>query len=90
MQSALLSVSVAMLLSVTPILSSAQTPSPPTHAEVRQQLVNLEERGYWPSNAKDIHYPDDIQAAEARLDAAKAVHSDGLPAKPGTGVETRE
>ncbi|WP_394144345.1 DUF4148 domain-containing protein [Burkholderia multivorans] len=71
MQSVLLPVSVAMLLATTPVLSSAQTSSPTTHAEVRQQLLDLEERGYWPSNAKDIHYPDDLQAAEAQLDAAR-------------------
>jgi hypothetical protein len=50
-----------------PAVSFAQeTTAPVTRAEVRADLVRLEQAGYRPST-KDVHYPADIQAAEARI-----------------------
>lgn len=50
-----------------PALSFAQsTTAPVTRAEVRADLVRVEQAGYRP-NIKDVHYPAGIQAAEARL-----------------------
>ncbi|MFD1560931.1 DUF4148 domain-containing protein [Paraburkholderia silviterrae] len=43
---------------------TASTNGPVTRAEVRADLVRLEQAGYRPA-AKDINYPDDIQHAEA-------------------------
>ncbi|QBR01131.1 DUF4148 domain-containing protein [Paraburkholderia pallida] len=43
---------------------TASTNGPVTRAEVRADLVRLEQAGYRPV-AKDINYPDDIQHAEA-------------------------
>ena len=52
-----------------PIASFAQqTNQPVTRAEVRQQLIQLEQAGYNPA-ARDPYYPSDIQAAEARVNA---------------------
>jgi hypothetical protein len=57
---------------ITPIISFAQTTAPTTRAEVREQLIQLEESGYQPS-ARDPHYPANIEAAEA-----KVAHPDGV------------
>jgi Domain of unknown function (DUF4148) len=54
-----------------PVLSFAQTSEPVTRAQVRAELVELEQVGYDPSRGEDVHYPDDIQAALARV-AARA------------------
>ncbi|NPT53154.1 DUF4148 domain-containing protein [Paraburkholderia elongata] len=54
----------------TPVASFAQEAStgPLTRAEVRADLIRVEQAGYRPA-AKDVHYPEDIQAAEARVQA---------------------
>ncbi|WP_415750167.1 DUF4148 domain-containing protein [Burkholderia pyrrocinia] len=53
--------------------SFAQTTSAPlTRAEVIADLVRLEQAGYQPAAGDDPRYPDDIQAAEARVAAQAA------------------
>ncbi|WP_080414852.1 DUF4148 domain-containing protein [Burkholderia ubonensis] len=57
--------------------SFAQTaPAPLTRAEVVADLVRVEQAGYHPAVANDPHYPDDIQAAEAKIAAETAAHRD--------------
>jgi hypothetical protein len=51
-----------------PVLSFAQSNAPLTRAEVRADLVRVEQAGYSPS-ANDLNYPADIQAAEAKIAA---------------------
>lgn len=51
-----------------PVLSFAQSNAPLTRAEVRADLVRVEQAGYTPG-ANDINYPSDIQAAEAKIAA---------------------
>jgi hypothetical protein len=52
---------------IVPAVSFAQTSNGPvTRAEVRAELVQLERAGYRPGT-KEIHYPDEIQAAEQRV-----------------------
>ncbi|WP_144153258.1 DUF4148 domain-containing protein [Paraburkholderia sp. BCC1885] len=51
-----------------PVLSFAQSNAPVTRAEVRADLVRVEQAGYMPS-ANDLNYPADIQAAEAKIAA---------------------
>ena len=52
-----------------PVLSFAQESNGPvTRAEVRADLVRLEQAGYRPG-VNDVHYPAGIQAAEARVQA---------------------
>jgi hypothetical protein len=55
-----------------PALSFAQSNGPVTRAQVRADLVAVEKAGYNPSLGNDIHYPADIQAAEARIAAQNA------------------
>ncbi|MFM0041790.1 DUF4148 domain-containing protein [Paraburkholderia sediminicola] len=52
-----------------PALSFAQSNEPLTRAEVRADLVRVEQAGYTPGRADDIDYPADIQAAEAKIAA---------------------
>lgn len=49
-----------------PSLGFAQTTAPLTRAEVRADLIRVEQAGYMPGT-NDIHYPSDIQAAEAKI-----------------------
>ena len=49
-----------------PVLSFAQSNAPVTRAEVRADLVRVEQAGYTPGQ-NDINYPADIQAAEAKI-----------------------
>ncbi|OTP72904.1 DUF4148 domain-containing protein [Caballeronia sordidicola] len=52
-----------------PALTFAQsTNGPVTRAQVKAELVQIENAGYHPQQ-KGLHYPDDIQAAEAKLQA---------------------
>ncbi|MGF6985776.1 hypothetical protein QFZ99_005317 [Paraburkholderia atlantica] len=58
---------VAAVVAV-PVVSFAQTNAPLTRAQVRAELVQLEKAGYNP--AADYNtYPQNIQAAEARVSA---------------------
>ncbi|RQN36896.1 DUF4148 domain-containing protein [Paraburkholderia tropica] len=59
---------IAALLAA-PALSFAQdqTNASKTRAEVRQELIQIEQAGYNPATSNDATYPRDIQAAEARV-----------------------
>ncbi|WP_186010301.1 DUF4148 domain-containing protein [Burkholderia gladioli] len=57
---------VAALALTASVAAFAQTNQPMTRAEVRAQLVQLEKAGYHPGVASP-YYPEDIQAAEARV-----------------------
>lgn len=64
-----------------PALSYAQSSNGPvTRAQVRAQLSALERAGYEPGRADDATYPQDVQAAEARVAMQHAA------AKPETGI----
>jgi hypothetical protein len=77
MKSLIPAVLVATLLAapVASFAQSSQSNQPLTRAQVRAELVALENVGYDPlSDRQD--YPRNIQAAEARLQAQKAAHGD--------------
>ncbi|SAL10142.1 membrane protein [Caballeronia peredens] len=73
-QSLIVAVAVAL-----PALSFAQSNQPVTRAEVRAQLIELEQAGYDPSSDQ-TQYPRNIEAAQARLDAQKGVTAYGASA----------
>ncbi|ABE33239.1 hypothetical protein DR64_5089 [Paraburkholderia xenovorans LB400] len=52
-----------------PVFAFAQSNGPVTRAEVRSDLVKLEQAGYNPAQGNDANYPTDIQAAEAKVAA---------------------
>jgi len=58
--------SAVLAVSAVPALSFAQSGQPLTRAQVRDELVQLEQAGYRPG-ANDPYYPDDLQAAQARI-----------------------
>lgn len=60
---------VMLALAVVPALAFAGQGL--TRAEVRAQLVQIEHAGYNPAR-KDIHYPQSIQQAEARLNSSQS------------------
>ncbi|HEX7913110.1 MAG TPA: DUF4148 domain-containing protein [Paraburkholderia sp.] len=69
MKSLLKAVAIAVVLAA-PIASFAQSSQAPvTRAEVRNQLIQLEQAGYNPATTNDTDYPADIQAAERRVQA---------------------
>jgi hypothetical protein len=54
-----------------PVSSFAQQDSQPvTRAQVTSELAALERAGYYPRDW--VHYPDNVQAAQRRVDADRA------------------
>ncbi|ABE35053.1 hypothetical protein DR64_6221 [Paraburkholderia xenovorans LB400] len=72
MKKALVCFALAAGALAAPVLSFAQSNAPVTRAEVRADLVRLEQAGYNPSLADDADYPAAIQAAEAKVAAQDA------------------
>ncbi|MFM0737355.1 DUF4148 domain-containing protein [Paraburkholderia xenovorans] len=74
----LISAVVVAAALAAPVASFAQSNQPVTRAEVRAQLVQLEQAGYNPLG-DHTDYPANLQAAQARVDAqngtAQAVNS---------------
>jgi hypothetical protein len=68
MKSLIQAVVVAAAL-VAPVAVFAQANAPVTRAQVRAELVQLEQTGWRPAAGADPHYPDDILAAEAKVAA---------------------
>ena len=79
----LLKAAVVAAIVVVPALSFAQSSQqqPATRAQVRTELAQLRAAGYDPSDW--MHYPENIQAAEARVAADKANTAYG-PSTSGT------
>lgn len=71
---------------IVPAVSFAQSNSPLTRAQVRAELVQLESTGWRPGAGTDPHYPEDIQAAEAKLSAMNAASGYGGSASGSSGA----
>ncbi|MPW22747.1 DUF4148 domain-containing protein [Paraburkholderia sp. CNPSo 3157] len=74
------SLAIAAVIAL-PAVSFAQSNQPVTRAEVRAQLVELQKAGYNPASDQ-TQYPQNIQAALARIDAQRnaVANSYGAPA----------
>ncbi|MEX3527454.1 MAG: DUF4148 domain-containing protein [Burkholderia sp.] len=71
-------------LAAAPALSFAQTGQPGlTRAQVRAELVQLEQAGYQPAS-DHTQYPANIQAALSRIDGAAEVEA-RAQARPAAG-----
>ncbi|MBN3820074.1 DUF4148 domain-containing protein [Paraburkholderia sp. Se-20369] len=69
MKSLIKAVALALVVAA-PVASFAQSnPQPLTRAQVRAELVQLEKAGYNPNDW--INYPENIQAAQAKVAAAQ-------------------
>lgn len=76
-------------MAAAPALAFAQADvnanQPKTRAEVKAELQQLEQAGYNPSMSNDASYPQDIQAAEARVAQQQAMAQARTPAADTTG-----
>jgi len=54
---------------VAPVAVFAQSSQPLTRAQVKEELIQIEKAGYNPALANPSEYPENIQAAEARVAA---------------------
>jgi hypothetical protein len=61
------------VLAAPAVTFAQQTNAPLTRAQVRAELVQLERAGYQPGISSP-HYPEDIRAAQARVDQQKAAY----------------
>ncbi|MDR5782652.1 DUF4148 domain-containing protein [Caballeronia sp. LZ065] len=77
----LVCITLAAATLAAPAFAFAQSNGPVTRAEVRADLVAVEQAGYQPALASDADYPSDIQAAEARV----AAQQDGTIATQSYG-----
>ncbi|WP_133667649.1 DUF4148 domain-containing protein [Paraburkholderia sp. BL10I2N1] len=59
-----------------PALAFAQSSSSITHAQVRNELVQLEKAGYRLGDGDQTNYPEQIQRAEARVSQADTASND--------------
>jgi hypothetical protein len=80
---ALICTTLALALAAPAISFAQASNAPVTRAEVRADLIQLENAGWRPS-AEDVYYPADIQAAEAR------VHSSGYGGVGENGTSTSQ
>ena len=70
----LIQAALVAAVAIAPALSFAQdNQAPKTRAEVRAELIQLEQAGYNPATSNDATYPADIQAAEARVAHENAI-----------------
>jgi hypothetical protein len=67
---------LGLTLSVS-ALTFAQTNSPHTRAQVRAELVELEQNGYHVGDGDSTTYPQPVQAAEAKIAAHAALNARG-------------
>ena len=69
-----------------PAVSFAQAAQPLTRAQVRAQLVELENAGYDPVG-NDVNYPQNLQAAQRRVEQARYAQRDTSGyGKPAAGT----
>jgi hypothetical protein len=60
---------IASCALASPVVSFAQSTEPVTRAQVRAELIRLEQAGYHVGDGDQTTYPAQIQAAEAKIAA---------------------
>jgi hypothetical protein len=64
---------VSLAVVASPALVFAQSQNAPlTRAQVKAELAQLEQAGYSPATGEEPNYPNEIQAAEAKVAAQRA------------------
>jgi hypothetical protein len=71
----LIQAAVVVAMFSYPIFTFAQSNAPIIRAQVRAELIELERAGYHVGDGDNVHYPDAIEAAEARVAAQHAAAS---------------
>jgi hypothetical protein len=87
MKSLIQAVVIAAAFAAPVAAFAQQSNAPLTRAQVRAQLVQLEQAGFHPG-ISDPYYPADVQAAQARVDADNAVG--GVANATAAGVRATE
>jgi len=91
MNTKLFAAAVAVVLAIPAVASAQQSSSGITRAQVRAELVQIEQAGYNPSRANDPHYPADVQAAAARLQVAdNTIQPDATSGYGGTADQSSQ
>ncbi|CDY76205.1 hypothetical protein BGLT_05278 [Caballeronia glathei] len=62
-----------------PALANAQNNGPVTRAQVKAELIQLEKAGYDPASDQ-VDYPENLQAAQRRVNAQNAAAASGYGA----------
>ncbi|SAL68839.1 membrane protein [Caballeronia udeis] len=90
MKSLLYTAIAASVLAIPVVSFAQQSNAPVTRAQVRAELIQIEQAGYNPGG-HDPNYPRDIQAAQARVVAAQAQAQTGSygPAVSGSSQSGR-
>ena len=81
---------VASVLSWSTTSFAQSACDPVTRAQVRAELVRLEQAGYQPAAGDDPYYPEDIQAAEAKVAREEAQHASAMPSTLAAGVASND
>ncbi|WP_133645384.1 DUF4148 domain-containing protein [Paraburkholderia flava] len=69
-----------------PVASFAQSADQGlTRAQVRSELIQVEQAGYNPAQSSDAQYPANIQAAEHRVDVQSGIAQAQLPVADTSG-----
>jgi hypothetical protein len=85
MKSLIKAVAIAAVLAA-PIASFAQSSQQPvSRADVRNELIQLEQAGYNPATSNDTNYPADAQAAERRVQAQNPALAQTRPVADTSG-----
>ncbi|BAX61079.1 DUF4148 domain-containing protein [Burkholderia stabilis] len=81
MDSFIKALAIAAMVAV-PATSFAQPENPAkTRAEVRNELIQIEKAGYKPSMARRTQFPENLQAAQARVAALNGQNAGHQPAQ---------
>jgi hypothetical protein len=78
-------IAIAALITA-PLAAFAQSEQPLTREQVRADLVQVEKAGYNPNDW--MHYPENIQAAEARVAAEKQTNASSYGAGSNGSSQT--
>jgi hypothetical protein len=82
---ALICTTLALVLAAPAVSFAQTTDQPVTRAQVRADLIQLENAG-WRPNSQDAYYPSDIQAAEARVHSGEVTSGYGGTTENGTSM----
>lgn len=81
MESFIKAFAIAAMIAV-PAVSFAQSEKPAkTRAEVRNELIQIEQAGYKPSMARSTQFPENLQAAQARVAALNGQNAGHQPSQ---------
>ncbi|WP_322021283.1 MULTISPECIES: DUF4148 domain-containing protein [unclassified Burkholderia] len=76
MESFINTFAIAAMIAI-PAVSFAQPQNPAkTRTEVRDELIQIETAGYQPSMARRTQFPENLQAAQARVAAVNGRNAD--------------